>query len=315
MCKYDPCFRYDVSRALNHPWITRQNNFIPLTIFENLKKEEKINDFKEMIMTMVFIKQFKKLFNLSLIGTENRSEYDLVRRKLNIKRRNIDYELYPKPYNYLFSLPKRKKSNSIKELPILTRPCSKNDRNNNINNNNSSRVILNIKSFNTAKKQSERYTINSKNSYGAQSKQNINKTCSKIRNLSKNRINYKQIFTKPKFKIANTLSKNSNVILPSSIHENSNQQLRTPVLAKKKSFRNTENNSKHIINRMMINKENINCMNNMNYNNYTNKNNNNVMPNIPSSKANLIEPKNLFSKPSHNMILKNFISESKMNKF
>jgi hypothetical protein len=252
---------------------------------------------------------------LNLIVTENRSEYDLVRRKLNIKKRNIDYELYPKPYNNLFSLPKRKKSNSIRELPILTRPCSKNERNININNNNNSRVILNIKSFNTAKKQSERYTINSKNSYGTQSKQNINKTCSKIRNLSKNRINYKQIFAKPKFKIANTLSKNINMILPSSIHENNNQQLRTPVLVKKKSFRNTDNNSKHIINRMMINKENINCMNNMNYNNYSNKNNNNVMPNIPSSKANLIEPKNLFSKPNHNMILKNIYSDSKKNKF
>lgn len=86
MCKYEPCFRYDVSRALNHPWITRQNKLVPLTIFDNLKKEEKINNFKEMLMTMVFIRQFKKLFKLSLNETENRSEYDLVRRKLNIKK-------------------------------------------------------------------------------------------------------------------------------------------------------------------------------------------------------------------------------------
>ena len=190
-------------------------------------------------------------------------------------------------------------------MPILTRPCSKNERNNNINNNNSSRIILNKKSLNTAKKQSERYTINSKNSYGTQTKQTINKTCSKIRNLSKNRINYKQAFTKPKFKIANTLNKNSHIKLSSAIHENNNQQLRTPVLVKKKSFRNIENNSNQIINRMMKNKENINYLNNMNYNNYSNKNNNVMMPNIPSSKANLIEPKNLFSKPSHNLILKN----------
>ena len=272
MCKYEPCFRYDVTRALNHPWITRQNKLIPLTIFENLKKEEKINNFKEMIMTMVFIKQFKKLFKLNLIEAENRSEYDLVKRKLNIKKRNIDYELYPTPYNY-FSIPKRKKSSSIRDLPILTRPCSKNERNNIINNNNSSRLILNIKSFNTAKKQSERYTINSKNSYGTQSKQNINRTCNKIRNLSKNKLNYKQTFTKPKFKIANTLNKNSDIKLPNAIHENNNQQLRTPVLVKKKSFRNIDNNSKHIINRMIKNKENINCLNNMNYNSINNYNN------------------------------------------
>ena len=316
MCKYEPCFRYDVSRALNHPWITRQNKLVPLTIFDNLKKEEKINNFKEMLMTMVFIRQFKKLFKLSLNETENRSEYDLVRRKLNIRKKNIDYELYPTPYNYLFSIPKRKKSSSIRELPILTRPCSKNDRNNNKNNNNSSRVILNINSFNTAKKQSERYTINSKNSYGTQSKQTINKTCSKIRNLSKNRLNYKQSFKKPKFKISNTLTKNSNNKLPSTIHENNNQQLRTPVLAKKNSFRNIDNNSNHIINRMMKNKENINCLNSINHNNnYSNKNNNNIMPNIPSSKANLIEPKNLFSKPNYNLVLKNIYLDSKKNNF
>ena len=280
MCKYEPCFRYDVSRALNHPWITRQNKLVPLTIFENIKKEEKINNFKEMLMTMVFIRQFKKLFKLSLIEI------------------------------------KRKKSSSIRELPILTRPCSKNDRNNNKNNNNSSRIILNINSFNTAKKQSERYTINSKNSYGTQSKQTINKTCSKIRNLSKNRINYKQAFTKPKFKIANTLNKNSHIKLSSAIHENNNQQLRTPVLVKKKSFRNIENNSNQIINRMMKNKENINCLNSINHNNnYSNKNNNNIMPNIPSSKANLIEPKNLFSKPNYNLVLKNIYLDSKKNNF
>ena len=173
------------------------------------------------------------------------------------------------------------------------------------------KIILNIKSFNTAKKQSERYTINSKNSYGTQSKQNINKTCSKIRNLSKNRINYKQAFTKPKFKITNTLSKNSNIKLPSTIHENNSQQ-------NDNKDEEEKYESKNIINRMMKNKENINYLNNMNYNNsnnYSNKNNNNVMPSIPSSKANLIEPKNLFSKPNHNLVLKNIYLDSKKNNF
>lgn len=226
----------------------------------------------------------------------------------------MNYTLHHIIIYFLFQ--KEKKSSSIRELPILTRPCSKNDRNNNKNNNNSSRIILNINSFNTAKKQSERYTINSKNSYGTQSKQTINKTCSKIRNLSKNRLNYKQSFKKPKFKISNTLTKNSNNKLPSTIHENNNQQLRTPVLAKKNSFRNIDNNSNHIINRMMKNKENINCLNSINHNNnYSNKNNNNIMPNIPSSKANLIEPKNLFSKPNYNLVLKNIYLDSKKNNF
>ena len=159
MCKYEPCFRYNVTKSLNHPWITRQNINIPLTVIEDLQKEDKINTFKEMMISMIFLKQFKEIFNFKSIELENEieniNESCLVKRKLNIKKGNIDYELYPSPYNF-GSIPKTKKSNSIRELPLLTRPSSKNERHNNI------KGILRLKSFNTDKKKSIRFCIYSK---------------------------------------------------------------------------------------------------------------------------------------------------------
>ena len=48
MCKYEPCSRYDVNKSLNHPWITRENKNIPLTVIDHLLKTDKIITFKDM---------------------------------------------------------------------------------------------------------------------------------------------------------------------------------------------------------------------------------------------------------------------------
>ena len=315
MCKYEPCFRYNVTKSLNHPWITRQNINIPLTVIEDLQKKDKINTFKEMMISMIFLRQLKENFSFKSIELENEieniNESCLVKRKLNIKKGNIDYELYPSPYNFC-SIPKKKKSNSIRELPLLTRPSSKNEHHNNI------KGILRLKSFNTDKKKSIRFCIYSKNSDGIQSKKNINDNNTiRIRNISNNKITHKKTYTKSCFKSINLIN-NKNVYklssaVPENIIESNCQQLGTPIITKKKSFRKYDNNN-YLTAKMMRNKENINnnCLNNLNQNginNYTNKKNSNNICFKISSKANLIEPKNLFHKSSNNYGLKNVGSE------
>lgn len=299
MCKYEPCFRYDVIKSLNHPWITRKNINIPLTVIENLEKEEKINNFKDMIISMIFLRHLKEISNIRMNENDCLNKSELVKRKLHIKKGNIDYDLYPSPYNF-YSIPRKKKSNSIRELPILTRPSSKNNK---IIKGNSTKGIIKLKSFNTDKKQSIRYSIISKNSYGTQSdKDIINNNILHARNLSNNKINYKRTLTKSKLKVLNVLCKSNNILLPPAIpqsfKENNEPNLRTPNLLKKKSSRNFEN-SKFLTSKMSKNKENINSLNN-NYNginNYSNKKTSNIYFKM-SLKSNLIEPKNLFHKPN-----------------
>ena len=312
MCKYEPCFRYNVTKSLNHPWITRQNINIPLTVIEDLQKEDKIKTFKEMLITMVFLKQYKEILNIKTVEIENESENInescLIKRKLNIKKENIDFDIYPSPHN-LFSIQRRKKSISKRELPLLSRPSSKNECNNKF------KGILRLKSFNTDKKKSIRYSIYSKNSIGAKSKKNINDDNNiKIRNISNFKLTYKKAYTKSCFESENLLfNKNINKKLasigPDNYLENNCQQIGTPISSKKKSFRNHDNN-KYLTAKMMRNKENLNynCWNNLNcngINNYTNKkSNNNIFFKIPS-KNKLIEPRNLFHKSNNNQVLKN----------
>ena len=310
MCKYDPCFRYNVSKSLNHPWITRKNTNIPLTVIEDIQKKDKINTFKEMLITMTFLNQLKSILNLNATEVENENETisinecdNIIKRKLNIKKGNIDYDLYPSPYNY-YSISKKRKSQSIRELPILTRPSSKNER---IPNN--TKGILKLKSFNTDKKKSERYSIFSKNSFTTNTKININ---NHMRNIS-NKLNYKKTLTKSRFQILNILSKKNIINYPSIIPENSNQQLRTPIHINKIISRNSDNNSKLLTAKIMRNKENlnINCMNQNVINNYSNKKSikNKFFKN--PSKSNIIEPRNLFHKANNNdnLILKNIGSD------
>ena len=322
MCKYEPCFRYDVTKSLSHPWITRQNISIPLNVIEDLQKKEKINTFKEMLISMVFIKHIKNSLNLRMVELDN--EIDLVKRKLNIRKGNIDYDLYPSPYNYHCSR-KRRKSNSIRELPILTRPTSKNERVSNNNNNNNNKELLKLKSFNTDKKSSVRYSIYSKNTSGGQSIKNINKNIN-AKNLSNNKLNYKKTFSKSKYKLANLNSinkNNNNIILPSAIPEtfidNNSQQIRTPVLMKKQLSRNIDSNSKFLTIKMMKNKENLNInylYNNHNViNQYSNKKATNNICFKPPSKTNLIEPKNLFHKYSNNNVTLKNSSSNLIKKF
>ena len=138
LAKYEPCFRYNVNNSLSHPWITRINKQIPLTVIEDLLKKDKIKTFKEMLASIICFKQLKKYFNFKIINKKIGVNECIksTKRKLNINRRNIkDFDLFPSPFcinyncyyesNCLACYQKRLKSLSKKDLPILTRPFSK----------------------------------------------------------------------------------------------------------------------------------------------------------------------------------------------
>ena len=61
-CKYEPFFRYNITRALNHPWIERTNRKIPLTVFEDVERENKIKNFKNMLASFICLRQLKMFF-------------------------------------------------------------------------------------------------------------------------------------------------------------------------------------------------------------------------------------------------------------
>ena len=62
LCKYEPFFRYNITRALNHPWIERINRKIPLTVFEDVERENKIKNFKNMLASFICLRQLKMFF-------------------------------------------------------------------------------------------------------------------------------------------------------------------------------------------------------------------------------------------------------------
>jgi len=55
LCKFNKIYRYETHRALNHPWITRRNANIPLTIIEVYDRKDLIKKFQKVIRK-VYIK-------------------------------------------------------------------------------------------------------------------------------------------------------------------------------------------------------------------------------------------------------------------
>ena len=75
LCKFEPRFRYTINKALNHPWITRSSqNPIPLTIFEEYNKSEKIKNFKNLLSSMVCLVMLKKTFMIKNIKKRKKKE-------------------------------------------------------------------------------------------------------------------------------------------------------------------------------------------------------------------------------------------------
>ena len=300
MCKYEPCFRYDVNKSLNHPWITRENKNIPLTVIDNLLKTDKIMTFKEMLITMIFLSHYKNMYTHHLI--EVIKENELMKRKLNIKKGNITQELYPSPFNNNLNLQK-KFSGSLKEIHLLTGTSSKIVRKyKNIN-------TVKLRNFNTAQKTNDRYNFCSKGSFGIISNNYINKNnIIYVRNFSQNKINNRNTFSKPSYRIVYSKKNSANL----NSHENNCQNIKTPIHNNKKSY---ENENKSLTVKMLKNKENlnINYLNNRNFiNNYSSsRKSSHLICSKIANKCNFIEPKNLF----HNDALKNIGSNTKRKLF
>ena len=143
LCKYDPFFRYNVNKALNHPWIIRVNHKIPLTIIEDIEKEDKIKNFKNMLVSFIFLKQFKSNFkkyknNEKIKSTKSNKAINKIRYILNNDYSNINnnihihnnklksplFKLDKHNYNYYISS-KKEESNAKQNLPVLKNPLSR----------------------------------------------------------------------------------------------------------------------------------------------------------------------------------------------
>ena len=300
MCKYEPCFRYDVNKSLNHPWITRENKNIPLTVIDNLLKTDKIITFKEMLITMIFLSNYRNMYNPHSI--EETKENELMKRKLKIKKGNISQDMYPSPFNDYLNLQK-KFSGPLKEMHLLTGNSSKLVRKyKNIN-------TVKLGNFNTAQKINDRYNFHSKGSFRMISKNYINRNnIIYVRNFSQKKISNRNTFSKPSYRIVNSKKSNTNL----NNQENNCQYIKTPIHHNnKKSY---ENENKSLTVKMLKNKENlnINYLNNRNFiNNYSCRKSSYLIYSKIANKCNFIEPKNLF----HNDALKNIGSNTKRKLF
>ena len=282
MCKYEPCFRYDVIRALNHPWITRKNSPIPLTVLENIHKEEKINNFKEMIFSIIFISHLKKELNFHMNKSESGSERNISRRKLNI-RKGMNYNLFPMALNSFSTIVKKQKTDSKGDLPILTKP------------NSSKKISKSIKKSRTLKLTQS--SIEKRKFNRNKSRQNINlNDITQMEKIKYDKLKHRKSFYS-KFNINNNVcyELKTSKKMCEDFEENYSQQLKkTPIIFKKKSLFNIDI-CKCLTATINKNKENI-CLNNINQNlinEYSNiKTTKKIYPKM--YKAGLVEPKNLF---------------------
>jgi len=127
LCKYDPFFRYNVNKALHHPWIIRINHKIPLTVIEDIEKENKIKNFKNMLMSFIFIKQFEKLYPKNKIK-KNKFKKIIENRKSTFI--NNDFKLNSpliklNKFSIFYNNINKENSKPINNLPHIKRPLSR----------------------------------------------------------------------------------------------------------------------------------------------------------------------------------------------
>ena len=127
LCKYDPFFRYNVNKALHHPWIIRVNHKIPLTVIEDIEKENKIKNFKNMLISFIFIKQFEKLFPKNKIKKNNHNKIIENRKLMFI---NNDFKLNSpliklNKFSIFYNNINKENSKHINNLPLIKRPLSR----------------------------------------------------------------------------------------------------------------------------------------------------------------------------------------------
>ena len=92
LCKFEPIFRYQAYKALNHPWITRSTKSqIPMTILEEYNKSDKIKTFHALLSSVVSLVVLKRHFKIKKKKDEiekNNSFYENFERT-SIKSNNM----------------------------------------------------------------------------------------------------------------------------------------------------------------------------------------------------------------------------------
>ena len=152
LCKFEPIFRYPINKALSHPWITRSSKSqIPLTIYEEYNKNDKIKTFKQLLFSMICLSTIKKnLFRKKKKKkdiSKNNSYYENLEKtflkgnNLNINNNNLNKK------DKYFLLTNIKKS--LKQFFLDSNDEKKNQQ---INHNIINSHLLNIKSTKYIKK-------------------------------------------------------------------------------------------------------------------------------------------------------------------
>ncbi len=133
LCKYDPFFRYNILKALNHPWIIRVNNKIPLTAIEDIEKEQKIKSFKNMLISMNFLKQLKYYFKnsfkrkkkLKINNIKNKNNKNFIFNFENNNKLNTPLLKKDKTTSYINSIFKVESNLERNNLPLLNKSISR----------------------------------------------------------------------------------------------------------------------------------------------------------------------------------------------
>jgi hypothetical protein len=124
LCKYDPFFRYNVNKALHHPWIIRVNHKIPLTVIEDIEKENKIKNFKNMLMSFIFLKQFEKYYPKKF--KKNKYKKIIENKKSTFNEFKLNSPLIKiNKFNIFYNNINKENSKNINNLPLIKKPFSK----------------------------------------------------------------------------------------------------------------------------------------------------------------------------------------------
>ena len=127
LCKYDPFFRYNVNKALNHPWIIRINHKVPLTLMEDIEKQATIKNFNNMLLSLIYLKQFKNFYKIKEKKKTIKKSKTLIKNyNININSENnykLNTPLLSKYNNFFKNI--KVESNLVPNLPLLQKPLSK----------------------------------------------------------------------------------------------------------------------------------------------------------------------------------------------
>lgn len=102
LCKHQAFFRYETYKALKHPWITRMSNSqIPLTLIDEIERDDKIKSFRSLLSTSMFFEMFKSVYNLKQKQKEKQKQQKTEKGK-NSERINQHSSLLFREMNLYF---------------------------------------------------------------------------------------------------------------------------------------------------------------------------------------------------------------------